>query len=232
MTKVMPSVDISNGNAVKRVKGVKGSGLVLGDAVKLAEEIYSEGYDSIHIVDLDGAEGLGSNINIVKNIVRIGFKWIQVGGGIRSLDRAKDVLSAGVSAIVVSTIFFNNRKIFENIIQSIGAEKVLISLDYRSDGYIYTHGWQKKVVELSKALEDILMYSVLGVIFTYVDSEGTMRGVDREIHKYVNNVKGLKEYAGGVSSYQDLLFLKNVGFDYIIIGMSFHRGILKGIRYV
>jgi phosphoribosylformimino-5-aminoimidazole carboxamide ribotide isomerase len=232
MTKVMPSIDISSGKAVKRVKGVKGSGVVVGNVVKVAEEIYNEGYDSIHIVDLDAAEGMGSNIDVVKDIAKIGFDWVQVGGGIRSVDRAKDILSAGASAVVVSTIFFENRKVFEDLVESIGGEKVLVSIDYRSDGYVYTRGWRKRICTVYRALEDLQKYSVRGAVFTFIDTEGTLGGVDRGVVEYVKMVNGLKEYAGGVSSYEDLVFLRDVGFDYVIIGMAFYSGILKGVKYV
>jgi phosphoribosylformimino-5-aminoimidazole carboxamide ribotide isomerase len=232
MTKVMPSIDISSGKAVKRVKGVKGSGIVVGDAIKIAEEIYNEGYDSIHIVDLDAAEGIGSNINVIKDIAKMGFDWVQVGGGVRSVDKAKEILSAGASAVVASTIFFENRKVFEDLVEFIGGEKVLVSIDYRSDGYVYIHGWRKRICTVYKALEDLQKYSVRGAVFTFIDAEGTMRGVDRGVVDYVKMVDGLKEYAGGVSSYEDLVFLRDAGFDYVIIGMAFYSGILKGVKYV
>jgi 1-(5-phosphoribosyl)-5-[(5-phosphoribosylamino)methylideneamino] imidazole-4-carboxamide isomerase (EC 5.3.1.16) len=58
---VIPSIDISEGKAVKRIKGQRGSGLILGDPLRIAEQIYSEGYKKVHLVDLDAAEGVGNN---------------------------------------------------------------------------------------------------------------------------------------------------------------------------
>ncbi len=99
--KVMPSIDISEGKAVKRVRGLRGSGLVLGDPLKIAKEILDEGYDAVHIVDLDSAEGTGNNEQVIKEICKLGFKWVQVGGGIRSVDKAESLASI-CNAIVLS----------------------------------------------------------------------------------------------------------------------------------
>ncbi|TRM96100.1 1-(5-phosphoribosyl)-5-((5-phosphoribosylamino)methylideneamino)imidazole-4-carboxamide isomerase [Sulfolobus sp. B1] len=174
MIKVLPSIDISEGKAVKRIRGVKGTGLILGDPVKIAYNIYEEGYDSIHVIDLDSAEGVGSNEEYIKDICKIGFKWIQVGGGIRSLDRAKKLISLGVSAIILSTLPFINFKEFKHILD-----------------------------------------------------EGTAKGVDHKVKTLVDKIKGIREYAGGVSSLSDIQFLGSIGFNYVIVGMAFYLNKLR-----
>lgn len=232
MIKIMPSIDISNGKAVKRVKGVRGSGIIVGNPVKVAENLYNEGYEAIHIVDLDAAEGLGNNIDVINDITNIGFKWVQVGGGVRNTVRALELLRCRVSAVVISSIFFKNANIFREIVNSVGSDKIILALDYRSDGYVYISGWNEKSIKLEKAIELASQYSLLGILFTYIDSEGTMSGIDRGIGGYASKVKGLKEYAGGVSVYDDILFLDSLGFDYVIIGMALFKGILKGVKNV
>lgn len=229
---VMPSIDLSEGRVVKRVRGVRGSGIVVGDPMKIASELYSLGYSNIHIVDLDAAEGKGSNDYIVKDIANIGFKWIQVGGGIRDLNKASKLISYGVSAIVISTMFFTDRRKFDEVYKGIGWDKILISIDYNDSHSVMIRGWTTVAVDLDTAVKLVNNAGVLGVIFTYIPTEGTCMGIDKDIRRYASLVNGLKEYAGGVATYDDLLFLRDSGFDYVIVGMALYRGCLRGVENV
>ncbi len=229
---VMPSIDLSEGRVVKRVRGVRGSGIVVGDPIKIASELYSLGYSHIHIVDLDAAEDRGLNDYIIKDIAGIGFKWIQVGGGIRDFNRASKLISYGASAIVISTIFFTDRRKFDEVYRGIGWEKILISIDYNDSRNVMIRGWSTTVIDLDTAVELVKDAGVLGAVFTYIPTEGTCMGVDRGIGRYISVINGLKEYAGGVATYDDLLFLRNSGFDYVIVGMALYRGCLRGVKNV
>lgn len=223
---IIPSIDISNGKAVKRIRGRRGTEVTIGDPIKVAERLYNAGYSHVHIVDLDAAEGLGSNEEMIKTILSIGFKWAQVGGGIRTLAKASRIISYGASSIILSTTYFKDRAKFDEIVRGIGSDKVIVSLDYRSDGYVYLSGWREKGPKLEQTLEEIRYYNLLGVLFTYIDSEGTMGGIDRGVAKYINKVRGLKEYAGGVSTIDDVRYLTYIGFDHVIVGMAFYRGVI------
>ncbi|BFI73982.1 1-(5-phosphoribosyl)-5-((5-phosphoribosylamino)methylideneamino)imidazole-4-carboxamide isomerase [Sulfurisphaera ohwakuensis] len=229
MLKVVPSIDISEGKAVKRIRGVKGSGLILGNPVKIAYKIYEEGYDYLHVVDLDSAEENGNNEEYVKDICKIGFKWVQVGGGIRNVEKAERLLDYDCSAIVISTLPIKDPKSFMDIQKIIGKDKILLSVDYDSSGYVLIRGWKEKSI---KVLDFLLSYDSLGYIFTYVENEGTKRGIDNNVKNYVIRIKGLKEYAGGIGSIEDLYKLNEYGINYAIIGMSFYSGSLRGIKYV
>jgi phosphoribosylformimino-5-aminoimidazole carboxamide ribotide isomerase len=230
--RVLPSIDLSLGKVVKRVRGVRGTGLVVGEAVRVAEEFYELGYDSIHIVDLDAAEGLGSNEDLIKDVVKVGFKWVQVGGGIRDISKAIRLLSYGATAVVVSTMFYISRNTFEELLRVVGGDKVLVAVDYDNSLTVRVRGWREGSVGIDEALNAVSSYDVLGVIFTYIDSEGTEGSVDKRVTNFVGMVKGLKEYAGGISTVDDLLFLKGIGIDYAIVGMAMYRGALLGVKYV
>lgn len=230
--RVVPSIDLSSGKAVKRVRGVRGSELVVGDPIKVAEELYKLGYEVLHVVDLDAAEGRGNNEDVVKVLTTLGFKWVQVGGGVRDGVKAQRLLSYGASSIVISTTFYENRRLFEEVVNLVGGEKVLIAVDYDEDLTIRTRGWVGRSIRVDEALNDINDYKVLGVIFTYIGSEGTAGGVDKRVRSFVGRVRGLREYAGGISGLDDLKFLKEVGIDYAIVGMAIYKGSLVGVKYV
>ncbi|AWR97587.1 1-(5-phosphoribosyl)-5-((5-phosphoribosylamino)methylideneamino)imidazole-4-carboxamide isomerase [Acidianus sulfidivorans JP7] len=228
--KVVPSIDISEGKAVKRIKGVRNSGLILGDPVKIAEEIYNDGYDFVHIVDLDSAEGNGDNEPEISLISKVGFKKIEVGGGIRSYDKASRLFSLGITDIVISTLPFTNIKEFEKILNDF-SDRTMISIDYCND-YVLIKGWKEKADSVQNVLHNLSRYSLEGIIFTYVCNEGTKLGIDENIDKYTSLFNGVKGYAGGIGKLDDLLKLKNKGIDFAIVGMSFYSGTLRGVKFV
>ncbi|BBG24014.1 1-(5-phosphoribosyl)-5-((5-phosphoribosylamino)methylideneamino)imidazole-4-carboxamide isomerase [Sulfuracidifex tepidarius] len=228
--KVIPSIDISEGKAVKRIRGKSGSGIEVGDPFEVAEQIFSMGYDSVHVVDLDGAEGKGRNLSVIKRICEIGFSSIQVGGGIRDIESASSIIKAGASSIVMSTLPFQDENKFLEIKRNIGDEKILVSLDYNSEGNIMVRGWSTAVnVSLVEAIERSNRWNLRGVIFTYVENEGTKKGIDVNLGRYTHLVKGIKEYAGGISTMEDLKTLKGARIDYAIVGMAFYTNSLKGV---
>ncbi|MUN28140.1 1-(5-phosphoribosyl)-5-((5-phosphoribosylamino)methylideneamino)imidazole-4-carboxamide isomerase [Sulfuracidifex metallicus] len=231
--KVLPSIDISDGVAVKRIKGKSNSGIKLGNPVDIAKEIIELGYDSVHVVDLDAAEGKDRNLEYIREICKLGFSFVQVGGGIREIDDASKILEAGASAIIMSTLPFMDENKFLKIVDSIGKDKVLVSVDYNSSGEILIKGWSTSSgFSISRAISNLNNFGIKGIILTFVENEGTKGGIDKHVGDYVKSLNGIKEYAGGISSMEDLLFLSKVGIDYAIIGMAFYSGSLRGVRYV
>ncbi|BDC19655.1 1-(5-phosphoribosyl)-5-[(5-phosphoribosylamino) methylideneamino] imidazole-4-carboxamide isomerase [Acidianus sp. HS-5] len=227
---VVPSIDISQGKAVKRIKGIKGSGLILGNPTKVAEEIYSLGYNFIHVVDLDAAEGTGNNEDKIKEIVKVGFNKIEVGGGIRSVEKANGLLSLGVTDVVVSSILFTDKVEFDKMSKLFG-DRLFFSIDY-CGGKTLIRGWKEKAKSVDETLSVIKDYDIKGVIFTYVCNEGTKKGIDDNISIYSVKVNKIKGYAGGISDVKDLLKLKDSKIDFAIVGMAFYSGNLKGVKNV
>ncbi len=227
---VVPSIDISQGKAVKRIKGIKGSGLILGDPVKVAEDIYSLGYDFVHIVDLDSAEGTGNNEDKIKEILKIGFSRIEVGGGIRSVEKANKLLSLGVRDVIVSSILFTNKTEFDKMSELFG-DKLFFSIDY-CEGKVLIKGWKEEAKSVDETLSILENYNIKGVIFTYVCNEGTKMGIDENISKYSARVNKIKGYAGGINNVKDLLKLKESKIDFAIVGMAFYSGNLRGVKNV
>lgn len=233
LLEVLPSIDISNGYAVKRIRGRRGSGLIIGKAIDVAKDIYNQGYEKVHIVDLDAAESIGNNESTVKEITKIGFKMMQVGGGIRSLEKANRLLSYGVTYVVLSTLVFIDTISARNIVDCIGHEKTIFSIDYDSEGKVLIKGWNEKGKSVYDAINIVNEINPFGVVFTYVGNEGLMTGIDENVKKYATEVNvRTKEYSGGVRDVNDLLKLKEYGFNYAIVGMSFYTGSLRGVRFV
>ncbi|MCG3108676.1 Imidazole glycerol phosphate synthase subunit HisF [Metallosphaera sp. J1] len=224
--RVVPSIDISRGMAVKRVRGKDGTGLVLGDPIKIAEELREMGYVSLHLVDLDAAEGKGDNVEVMERVMR-GFSEVSVGGGIRDRSRLERFLSAGATKVVMSTLAFTQPDTFRRVVKGY-EDRVLISVDY-CDDRVLIRGWNESATSLEEAISHVNSLGVRGVIFTYVCNEGTRRGIDLNVGSYAKLIRGEKGYAGGIGSIQDLRELDRMGFNFAIVGMSLYTGVLRGV---
>jgi phosphoribosylformimino-5-aminoimidazole carboxamide ribotide isomerase len=227
--KVVPSVDISGGKAVKRIKGKRDTGLQLGDPVAVASELRKMGYDSIHVVDLDAAEGIGNNWRHVLDIIKVGFLRVTVGGGIRDRERLNSILKESSTIAVMSTLPFTEPEKFREAVRGV-EDRVMISVDYCGD-HIFVKGWNEGV-KASVAIDKLNGFKVRGFIFTYVCNEGTKGGIDERIGGWLKLICGEKGYAGGIASTEDLRRLKEMGFDFAIVGMALYIGAIRGVLNV
>lgn len=228
---VIPSIDISEGHAVKRVRGAKGTGIVLGDPKRVAENIYNEGYRWVHVVDLDAAEGNGDNLEVIGEIIKMGFERVQVGGGVRDKGRAISLLRAGAFAVIISSLFFIEPERGKQLLKEIGEDKVMASLDY-DNNFIRVKGWRKEVLPIQEGLEMARSLNVKGYILTYISNEGTGKGIDPSLAHKIKYLNGLLEYAGGIGGLEDLFKLKDTGINGAIVGNAYYSGRIRGVSAV
>jgi len=228
---VYPSIDISKGRAVKRVKGVAGTGLDLGDPLKWVDFWASEGARGIHVVDLDAAEqGRPVNYEIINSIISkardLGL-WIQVAGGIRELEHA--LLYRDADAIVVGSRAHKDPAFIDTLANEIDESRIIVAIDVKG-GKVSISGWRETVpLTLKDALMRLSNHKFGGIMYTYVDTEGTMKGPDFQGVKLIRTMypDKLLEYAGGVGSKEDVKRLGERGVDIVIVGMALYTGKLK-----
>ena len=229
--KVFPSIDISEGRAVKRVRGVKGTGLDLGDPVKWAEFWADEGAKGIHVVDLDGAEaGKPVNVDVINKVIDVAKErglWVQVAGGLREVEHLR--LYPKADAYVIGSKAHREPSFVKEASNAVGADKVIIAIDLKG-GKVSVEGWKEEIpAGLKEALDKFEGYNFKGFMYTYVDTEGTMKGPDVEGVKYIRSrfPNKLIEYAGGVGSEKDVKALWAAGADVVVIGMALYTGKIK-----
>ncbi len=224
---IIPSIDVSRGRCVKRVRGADGTGLVLGDPLEQALEWMRLGARRLHVVDLDGAaEGRPMNSDTVEMILKKVSIPIQVGGGIRTPEIALSYIKKGASWIIVGTLALESSKLLEKIIENVGKQRVIIALDYDEKGRLIYRGWKESTnLSIFKQVERLDQYKPAAFLCTYTPVEGTMRGADVETMKrLVEEVETPIIYAGGVRSIDDLLALKEVGVHGVVAGMALYLG--------
>jgi len=246
---VIASIDVQNGKVVQLKQGAE---LVLqrDNPVELAEEFNR--YGETAVIDLDAAMGKGNNTELIKPLLR--KAECRVGGGIRTPEQAQELVSLGARKIIIGSLAFRNpakkgagidggefalnRTFLEALVKKIGRERIIIAVDARSgntagkitDGYeITVDGWKTPtgLPLIESAVEAAAYASEL--LFTCVDREGTMSGIDLEpvkkLREAVKNNSGDTRItaAGGVSTLEEIEALAALGCD-VQLGMALYTG--------
>ncbi len=212
---IIPSIDLMNGKAVQLRQG-KEKVLEVEDVISLAREFRK--YGEIAVIDLDAALGKGDNYELVKNICKLAD--CRVGGGIRSVEKAEEILKAGAKKIIIGT------KATPGFLKNLPKEKVIVAVDTKNNS-IMTEGWIKSTgknpFEQMKELEPYCSE----FLFTNVDKEGMLAGVDRELVKQLKEAtKNKVTFAGGITTIEEIKRLEEEGFN-SQIGMALYTGKIK-----
>ena len=226
--RVFPSIDISEGKAVKRVRGIRGTGLVIGEPREVARRWLNEGAEGLHVVDLDAASaGRLVNFEKVKEVLEEAKDlWVQVAGGIRRVEDARKYIDAGASAVVVGTKAVVDPDFLDALDKEIGRDKVIVAVDNKG-GKVAIKGWEVEALSLDEYLKILKDKPFSYLLYTYIPTEGTLKGVDLEGVRKVKALGRLVEYAGGIGSLEDLRKLKEEGVYAAILGMALYSGKIK-----
>lgn len=213
-----PAIDLKNGKCIRLKKGslAKASHYNV-DPIEQAENFFSQGAKWIHIVDIDGAfKGTTVNHDIILKIKKRVHCNIQVGGGIRKKSTVKKFINYGIDRIVLGTKAIKDPPFLEKMSKQF-PNKIAVGIDSR-DGMVATDGWAKTTkltyLDLAKKFENL---GVSTCIFTDIDRDGMMKGVNLEQTKYLLSKSNLNLIiSGGVSDLTDLVKIKNINTKKII----------------
>jgi phosphoribosylformimino-5-aminoimidazole carboxamide ribotide isomerase len=225
---VIPSVDIRKGRCVQLVGGKPDTERVYGDPVAMAQRWIAEGARYLHIIDLDAAMGTGDNFRAIAEVLAGVNVSAQVGGGIRTLERACELLGIGADRVILSTAVIEKPELVRKLIELAGGARVMAAVDARA-GKVVIRGWtastQRSAVEAAKEFERMGVGSLL---FTNVDVEGRMSGVTPgPIREIVQAVKIPVFAAGGVATLEDVRIAREAGAAGLVIGMALYESKLK-----
>jgi phosphoribosylformimino-5-aminoimidazole carboxamide ribotide isomerase len=225
---VMPSVDILAGKCVRLTKGSPETAKVYyQNPVDAALRWQNEGAEAIHVVDLDAALGLGDNLNIIINLIKAVTTKVEIGGGIRSIEKAMNLYSQGAERIILGSEAIKNPKIVSDLTQKIGSRHVMVSLDYKKEK-IAVEGWKKVTqYDLFQTAAKMEKVGAGWILSTSISRDGTFKGADLStIEKLVQSVDIDVVASGGVRSLEDISNLKRVGVSGVVIGKAFFEGTL------
>jgi len=218
-----PAVDLQGGRCVQLVGGRPDDVRVsLPDPVVQAERWYQRGFGTLHVVDLDAALGSGDNLDLIIRIVATTPAETQVGGGIREVARARELLGAGVDRIVVGTRALDDPDWLAGLARE-WPERVMVALDTR-DGRILRKGWTEETgLELAGYLPGLSALPLAGVLATDVGREGRLQGIDRAAVAETVSLSPHPLWAsGGVTTVDELEYLDESGAAGAVLGMALY----------
>lgn len=222
---VVPAVDMQDGQVVQLVGGERGTETTYGDPVEAAQRWVDAGARTLHLVDLDGAfEGDRGNapaVDAVRDAVDVP---IQLGGGIRSVADATDLLARGVDRVILGTAAVENPDIVAEISEEFPGS-VLVSLDAK-DGEVVVSGWTEGTgLDPAEAAARYEELGAGGILFTDVDVEGQLEGVRTEpVQRLVEAVEIPVVASGGVATIEDVLALRDAGASAVVVGSALYEG--------
>ncbi|XVH32867.1 1-(5-phosphoribosyl)-5-[(5-phosphoribosylamino)methylideneamino]imidazole-4-carboxamide isomerase [Haloferacaceae archaeon DSL9] len=224
---VVPAVDVQDGEVVQLVQGERGTEKRYGDPVGAARRWVDQGAETLHLVDLDGAfEGERVNAEAFEAVVEtVGDEVdVQLGGGIRTAADAIELLDIGVDWVILGTAAVESPEIVEEI-GAVYPGAVMVSLDAKG-GEVVVSGWTE-ATGLDPA-ETAARYEDLGagaILFTNVDVEGQLGGVDADIVSDVCEAVDIPVVAsGGVAAIDDIRRLRAAGAAAVVVGTALYEG--------
>lgn len=222
--KIFPAIDLYGGKAVRLYKGDYNQMTVYSDnPVEIALDFKDKGAKYMHLVDLEGAKtGETPNIETVKKLISATDTFVEVGGGIRSIEVIEKYVDAGVGRVILGTKALSDEQFLIDAVKRF-KEKIAVGVDTK-DGFVAIKGWTEtssvKGVDFCKKLEQI---GVKTVIYTDVSKDGAMQGTNIELYKTLKTQLNLDIVAsGGVSSIDDIKALSKIGVYGAIIGKAYY----------
>ncbi|WP_339105297.1 1-(5-phosphoribosyl)-5-[(5-phosphoribosylamino)methylideneamino]imidazole-4-carboxamide isomerase [Haloterrigena salinisoli] len=222
---VIPAVDVQDGEVVQLVQGERGTEKTYGDPVDAARRWLDEGAEALHLVDLDGAfEGQRANGDAIDDVLETVDVPTQLGGGIRTVADAVDLLERGVDRVILGTAAVENPEIVAEI-SADHPDSVVVSLDAK-DGEVVVEGWTEGAgVSPVEAAERYEKLGAAAILFTNVDVEGQLEGVATEPVRELVEATDIPVIAsGGVATLEDVRDLKAAGAAAVVVGSALYEG--------
>jgi len=222
--KIIPAIDLMNGQVVRLYKGDPKQKTVYGDnPVEIAKKWEADGADMLHVVDLDATLGMGSNIPIIKNILEEISIPVEVAGGLRDESLILDIAKIS-NRVVIGTLAFKDKELLKKLLSTLGSEKIVISVDHK-DGEIVTNGWQQETgIKLIESIKEFLAMGFTEFLLTNVNRDGTLAGPDLEFLERACQLENANVIAsGGISNVSDIRDVKEKNPFAVILGKALYE---------
>jgi len=223
---VIPAVDLQKGRAVRLYEGnPKKETVYFEDPVEAARHWEKQGARYLHLVDLDAALGEGDNREAIRRIAAAAGIPFEVGGGVRSLEAARELLALGADRVVVGTVAVRAPEVLWEMLAAFGPERVAVSVDARGLDVVVA-GWQEATpLSAPELARRLWQEGVRTLIYTDVRRDGTLKGMDPEPLKAMRAAwPGYLIAGGGVGSEDDLRLMESLGLDAAIVGRALYEG--------
>ncbi len=228
MFRIIPAVDLKDGKVVRLKQGREEEVTIeIDDPVRVARMWVERGARVLHVIDLSGAFGGGlRHEDIIMEIRKKVRAEMQVGGGIRSVEIAERLLENGIDRVILGTLAVKNVEAVKELAEKYPG-RIMVAVDSKG-GKVVVEGWRKRTelnpVEIAKLYEN---YDI-SLLYTNVDVEGLVSGIVLESVREVVERTELPVYvAGGISSREDVVRIKECGAVGVVIGSALYLGKLR-----
>lgn len=185
-------------------------------------------FQIVQLIDLDAAMGRAANDGLVRYVAE--RLPCQVGGGVRSIERAQELLDAGARRVILGSSLFNDRGVnkgrAEAFAEALPTDTLIGAIDSRG-GKVVIHGWKTPLAITPEDAARALEPYVGALLYTHVDTEGMMTGLNLDAVKSVNDASRLRLIAaGGIRTREEIDILDELGID-AVVGMAIYTGAIE-----
>ncbi|UCG35184.1 MAG: 1-(5-phosphoribosyl)-5-[(5-phosphoribosylamino)methylideneamino]imidazole-4-carboxamide isomerase [Candidatus Omnitrophota bacterium] len=228
--KIIPAIDLWEGKVVRLVRGDPNLSTVYSqDPLSIAKKWAAEGAQIMHLVDLSAALAKSDNMEIIEEIIKEVKVPIEVGGGIRTIERAKRLISLGAERIIVGTKS-TDEEFLDKLLANVDKTKVAVSVDLIEDR-LAVEGWKLRTnIKGNDFINYLREKGLEWIIYTDISRDGTLEGPNIDRIKSLGQIPGLSFIiSGGISSLDDIKRLqKEASFVWgVIVGKALYEGVFS-----
>ena len=223
---IFPAIDLYEGQAVRLYKGDYAQMTVYdSEPLNVARKFEAFGAQFLHMVDLEGARyGTTPNLKTIEKIVQNTQLFVELGGGIRSMDTIEAYRSIGVNRLILGTAAVTEAGFVERAVAKYG-DAIAVGADIK-DGMVAIKGWtEKSALTCDEFCARMQQIGVKTMIVTDISRDGAMQGTNRALYAELSARYSIDFIAsGGVSSIEDVRALRAQNLYGAIIGKAYYTG--------
>lgn len=230
LMRIIPAIDLLDGQAVRLQKGDYTKKTVYNhDPIEEAQKFKAAGFDHIHVVDLNGAKsGSFENLPIIKTIISEVGLSVQTGGGVRSRKDIDQLLDAGLSGVICSSMAVKKTDEWMKAVQE-NPDHMILGLDLK-DGKMAYGGWlETSDAPIEEFINPMIDAGLKTVLSTDISRDGMLSGPNVEMYADLQNRFPQLNWiaSGGVSNLEDLVKLRNKGLWGVVVGKAYYEGNIR-----
>ncbi|MDB3951672.1 1-(5-phosphoribosyl)-5-[(5-phosphoribosylamino)methylideneamino]imidazole-4-carboxamide isomerase [Gammaproteobacteria bacterium] len=226
--KIIPAIDLLNGKCVRLLKGDYSKvSNYNNNPIDQVQEFIKSGFNYIHLIDLNAAKSGGNeNLEIIKTIASINNIKVQVGGGIRDINKIEKLFSYGVDRVIVGTAAITNNTFKIELKNNIPKEKIIYGLDFKiidKAPLLSVNGWTENTnINLFDYIEE--NFWIKNILATDISLDGTLEGPNIYMYKQILKNKSLNLIAsGGIGSINDINKLRLINSQECVVGKAIYE---------
>ena len=225
---IIPAIDLLNGSCVRLLKGNYNKVSSYNTSpIEQVKTFVDAGFNYIHIIDLDAAKsGNDENLEIIKSIAQIEGLRLQIGGGIRDMNKVSDLFDVGIDRLIVGTAAITDSKFLAQLKDRVDPNKLIFGLDFNlinNEPLLSVNGW---TTNTTTTLFDYINENdwIKNILATDISLDGTLMGPNIDIYKRILEYKNISLIAsGGIASITDIQDLIDIGSHECVVGKAIYE---------